>query len=109
MITQNLNVKNIDKNDPVSNYDAFVAVDTEGSILALYVYMSRAYLHIEETTRYFYTAFLANGKVEPFYVDGKSDFFFEFGDDDIMLREVKRDIHADIIFDYNYEQCRYYF
>lgn len=103
MITPNLNVKNIDKNDHVSNYNTFVAVDTKGSILALYVYMSKAYLHIEKTTRYFYTVFLANGKVEPFYVDGKSDFFFEFGDNDIMLREVKRDIHADIIFDYVYE------
>ena len=101
MIIPNINVKNIDKNEPVSMYNAFVAVDTKGNILALYVYMSKAYLNIKEATRYFYTVFLADGKVEPFCVDGNSNFFFEFGDDSIMLREVNRDnIHADITFDY---------
>lgn len=104
MITPNLDVRNINKNNPISSYDAFVAIDTTGSIFALYVYMSKAYLHIEGTTRYFYTAFLANGKVEPFYVDGNNNFFSEFGDNDIIFQEVNRDIHADITFDYIYKQ-----
>ena len=101
MIIPNMNVKNIDKNELVSRYDAFVAVDTKGIILALYVYMSKAYLRVEKITRYFYTVFLADGKVEPFYVDGDSNFFSEFGYDSIMLREVNRDsIHTDVTFDY---------
>lgn len=109
MITPNFNVRDINKNNPISSYDAFVAIDTTGNIFALYVYMSKAYLHIEGITRYFYTVFLADGTVEPFYVDGNNDFFFEFGDNDIVFREVNRDIHADITFDYIQEQCRYYF
>lgn len=100
MIIPNMNVKNIDKNEPVSKYDAFVAIDAEGNIMALYLYMSKAYLNSQEITRYFYTVFLADGKVESFYIDGNNNFFYEVGNHNVVFREVNRDIHADITFDY---------